>query len=530
MKDYILRDYQTKAVTAITQALQNNSKRITLEMATGTGKTFVLASLIEHLFDINKRFLIVTNTISEKEHIRSFLIDQLSTEIVQAVKDEKITFTIYPRLRKQQDDLYFGRFSYVILKDAEFAHFLHFDSSNTETVFVGFLSGKQRIDAIAPYINSTSDRSFFTDKDCVYKYTLSEAVQQGYISPMIEPNMYGPATVGFCQRLFSKLGCTTLEQESSIKPFSSRIDLVLSLDDTKIFVECKSGRYEYMASQSLNLALSRIVKPNTFNPVKDICLLIIIGKVTEQQKLDAYTQYGVCVWDIANLLHYVQHDDHLYEDLSKLSYFPLSGISAAQPKGWCPNKPTNDYSPLYIHGRTKFFKLQLKDCEPGNDHSTVYENLCQSILEFLFPNAFYIVSSQHKTEDEHFRMDLICSLRGETETTHPFWKIISQHYNSHFVVFEFKNYNKPIDQNLIYITEKYLFNAALRNVAIIISRHGFSESARFAANGCLKENSKLIMNISDLDLISMLDSKLNGDSPEEILLRRLEDTLMRISK
>ena len=530
MKDYILGNYQTKAVAAITQALQNNSKRVTLEMATGTGKTFVLASLIEHLFDINKSFLIVTNNISEKEYIRSFLIDQLSTEIVQAIKNEKIIFTIYPRLRKQKDDLYFGRFSYVILKDAEFAHFLHFDSTNTETVFVGFLSGKHRINTIAPYINSTSDQSFFTDKDCVYKYTLSEAVQQGYISPMIEPSMYGPATVGFCQRLFSKLGCATLSQESAIKSFGARIDLVLSLNDARIFVECKSGRYEYIASQSLNLALSHMIRPSTFNPAKDICLLIIIGKVSEQQKQDAYNQYGICVWDITNLLYYVQHDDHLYEELSRLSYFPLSGILAAQPKVWSPSKPTNDYSPLYTQERINFFKRQLNDCLPGNDHSTVYENLCQNIIEFLFPNAFYIASSQHKTEDEHFRMDMICSLRGETEATHPFWKIISQHYNSHFVVFEFKNYNKPIDQNLIYITEKYLFNAALRNVAIIISRHGFSDSARFAANGCLKENGKLIMNISDLDLISMLDSKLNGDSPEEILLTRLEDTLMKISK
>ena len=101
-------------------------------------------------------------------------------------------------------------------------------------------------------------------------------------------------------------------------------------------------------------------------------------------------------------------------------------------------------------------------------------------------------------------MDLICSLRGESEATHPIWKLISRHYNSHFVVFEFKNYEKPIDQNLVYITEKHLFNAALRNVAIIISRHGFSESAQFAANGCLKENGKLILGLSDSDLLSML--------------------------
>ena len=45
---------------------------------------------------------------------------------------------------------------------------------------------------------------------------------------------------------------------------------------------------------------------------------------------------------------------------------------------------------------------------------------------------------------------------------------------------------------MIYITEKYLFNAALRNVAIVISRKGFSDGACFAAKGCLKENGKMI--------------------------------------
>ena len=160
----------------------------------------------------------------------------------------------------------------------------------------------------------------------------------------------------------------------------------------------------------------------------------------------------------------------------------------------------------------------------------MYEKICQDIIEFLFPNAFYVISSQHKTQDEHFRMDLICSLRGESEATHPFWKILSRHYNSHFVVFEFKNYEKPIDQNLIYITEKYLFNAALRNVAIIISRQGFSDSAKFAANGCLKENGKLIMSLSNSDLFEMLDGKARADNPEESLLKILEATLMGISK
>ena len=111
---------------------------------------------------------------------------------------------------------------------------------------------------------------------------------------------------------------------------------------------------------------------------------------------------------------------------------------------------------------------------------------------------------------------------------HPLWNMLVQHYNSHFVVFEFKNYAREIDQNLIYITEKYLFDAALRNVAIIISRKGFSKSAKFAAEGCLKEHSKLILNITNEDLINMLELKSNEAA--DYLLDKLEEFLMGISK
>ena len=65
---------------------------------------------------------------------------------------------------------------------------------------------------------------------------------------------------------------------------------------------------------------------------------------------------------------------------------------------------------------------------------------------------------------------------------------------------EFKNYKDEIDQNLIYITEKYLYNAVLRNVAIIISRKGFSYNARKAATGILTETGKLIKKVKERKL------------------------------
>lgn len=53
MIDYALRDYQENAVKAVMQAIQNGNKRISLNMAPGTGKTFVLAALVEHLIATN---------------------------------------------------------------------------------------------------------------------------------------------------------------------------------------------------------------------------------------------------------------------------------------------------------------------------------------------------------------------------------------------------------------------------------------------------------------------------------------------
>ena len=133
---------------------------------------------------------------------------------------------------------------------------------------------------------------------------------------------------------------------------------------------------------------------------------------------------------------------------------------------------------------------------------------------------------QNSTEDEMFRMDLVCGIKGSSE----FWKILVQHYNTRFVVFEFKNCKDEINQNLIYITEKYLYNAVLRNVAIIISRNGFSHNASKAATGILTENGKLIIDLNDNDIITMLRLKADKQDPSDYMLDKLENYLMSISK
>lgn len=152
--------------------------------------------------------------------------------------------------------------------------------------------------------------------------------------------------------------------------------------------------------------------------------------------------------------------------------------------------------------------------------------MAPEIIRFLFATEFIKESKQHRTEDDLFRMDMLCALKGTAE----FWKFLIQFYKTKFVVFEFKNYAEPIPQNLIYTTEKYLFKPALRNVAIIISREGFDDHANDVALGCLKETGKLIIDITDEDLISMLLSKIDGKEPSDVLLDKTLNMLMSIGK
>lgn len=86
-----------------------------------------------------------------------------------------------------------------------------------------------------------------------------------------------------------------------------------------------------------------------------------------------------------------------------------------------------------------------------------------------------------------------------------------------------------------YITKIYCFqrntthnNPALRNVAFMISRKGFDEHAREAAIGILKEYNKLIIDLTDEDLVEMINMKYSGEEPSDYLLAKVEELLMSV--
>ena len=379
----------------------------------------------------------------------------------------------------------------------------------------------------------------YSPKDIVFSYTYQEALNDGYITPAMDARARGPALEVFSQNLLASMGYVQNDNSKRFPGWSW--DLVVQKNDQNLFVECKAYKSQTVSPSIANELLKTLVMRKMQEKVsdEDIILLIVSSYIPSFQKDEIFERYRIVIWDIENLVFYSRNNPALLKQLSQITYFPIDNIdgkASAEAKliklNFIPTQDKHLEDAEKESNKTALLIKRLSNCTSGRENSREYEKICEDIIRHLFEATYFNrLTSQHKTNDEHFRMDLIGALKitqNNDESMHPLWQMLVQHYNSHFVVFEFKNYTDKIDQNLIYITEKYLFAAALRNVAFIISRKGFSDSAKFAAEGCLKEHGKLILDVTQDDLMKMLKSP--GDNPADHLLNKLEEFLMGISK
>lgn len=525
MKVIQLRPYQIKAMNAIHGAWENGQKHIIVEMASGTGKELVLAKTVELLHTQAKsNVLIVTNRMELKENVEHNLFNEYG-DLIRIDKNRVVVTTKQRILRNTNKE--FNEYQFIIFDEIDVS----------ESIYESLNCGEKTVIVFSAKYTNRPHR-LITPKDVVFSYTFQDAINDGYITPAMDAQARGPALEILSKHLLEGFGYIQVSCENGEH---DSWDLVLQNNNQKIWVECKAYKSQdvspYVANELLKTLIMKRMKHKLSQ--KDVILLIVSSNIPSFQKDEIYKRYRIIVWDIENLVFYCKNNFSLLKQLSQITYFPIEHIEG-QPSVEAETakllltsivgKQLEDVETEV--NKTDLLIRRLTSCTAGRGNSREYEKICEEILRHLFEaNYFNRLTNQHKTNDEHFRMDLIGALKttqNNDESMHPLWQMLVQHYNSHFVVFEFKNYTDKIDQNLVYITEKYLFAAALRNVAFIISREGFSDSAKFAAEGCLKEHGKLILDISDEDLIKMLKSP--SDNPADYLLTKLEEFLMGISK
>ena len=171
---------------------------------------------------------------------------------------------------------------------------------------------------------------------------------------------------------------------------------------------------------------------------------------------------------------------------------------------------------------------EMKLCLSGKEMARAYEVLCCEMFKQIFSESLTLWKEQPKSNNGLYRFDLLCRIKDGNQRT--FWSILEKFFNSKYVVFEFKNYGKPITQSEIYTTEKYLYAKALRSVAIIVTQNGYDENAAWAAKGCLRENGKLIILLNTDDLIHMSEMKVKQEEPSDYLMEKLDNILLELEK
>jgi hypothetical protein len=151
----------------------------------------------------------------------------------------------------------------------------------------------------------------------------------------------------------------------------------------------------------------------------------------------------------------------------------------------------------------ELLKAKLKAVNPGRKDAKGYEEVCKDIIEYLFGDDLRDVRSQKRTTDGVNIYDLIYRVRPK----HRFWTTLTRDFRARVVLFECKNYGKPIGAAQVFTTERYLSASALRPVCFVLTRKPAHPHAVQAASGAMRETGKLLVFLSDVDVEKMLDAK-----------------------
>ena len=253
-------------------------------------------------------------------------------------------------------------------------------------------------------------------------------------------------------------------------------------------------------------------------------MILVVGNIVSKEIVEKYFEkYKIHIWTLSNILWLFEEYPDIKNEFISLLTYSVDDLKLEKP---CHS--------LFQEQRNKknegTWKSKLLAIKPGKgERSKEYEDICIEILKNVLGEYLGLWKVQESSNNGLYRFDLCCKIKNGVNQD--FFDTIKNYFNTKYIVFEFKNYEKEISQKEIYTTEKYLYEKALRRVAIIISRKGASKNALSVARGCLRENGKLIMCLSDQDLIELINIKEKEEQPTaEFFEVMLDDLLIQLEK
>lgn len=256
---------------------------------------------------------------------------------------------------------------------------------------------------------------------------------------------------------------------------------------------------------------------------KRIPVLAITNLLSKQLENELSQYEELIVIDLHNMLYMVKDNNRLRNELVSALDFSVDEI-----KPIMPNLEVDQIEKNEAETAIDNYIGLLEAWEPKENTSFKYEELCYQSLKEIFADDLSLWNTQQKSNDGLFRFDLICKIKEGNGKE--FWRMAERYFKSKYIVFEFKNYSGKVTQKEVFTTEKYLYLKALRGIAILISANGTDEHADKAIRGVLREEGKLIISISNEDLIYMLKQKKSNEEPADYLSDKLDGLLIDLEK
>lgn len=301
---------------------------------------------------------------------------------------------------------------------------------------------------------------------------------------------------------------------------NSRFDFLLQNQTAKIKFELKIYKSDYALAANLKHACETFCSIS--EEEHETLVLVVANVVGQSIKEKIKSQFDVFIWDVQNLLWmFEEYPDIKNEFISLLAY----SVDEIEPKAPVPNLFDEKNEESEENNR----KNKLLSIKTGRENFQKYEEICTEILRYVLGDYLSLWAAQEKSNDGLYRFDLCCKIKNGVNQD--FFNTIQNYFHTKYIVFEFKNYTEKISQKEIYTTERYLYEKALRSVAIIVSRQGADANALSATRGCLRENGKLILCLSDNDLLELIDIKDKDEQPTaEYFEAMLDDLLIHLEK
>lgn len=356
---------------------------------------------------------------------------------------------------------------------------------------------------------------------------------------MIEQNLRN-----IIKRLFELYNLKVVVDVSSSPAGAFKADMIVRSTESKAVVEIKFYRSRWVAPTTIFNAAKMLEQLRVQLRLPQ-AILVMTARVDPLSRANLATSFpALTLYDYDTIAYLMRGHPQLADQFRNLIQSSGSFDDGRDDIGREPQETMDpeallarSFPPVeqFVAPGTEAGRLlceQIREIANDTSRHSDFEKKCVECLKYLFQDDFTNWIEQKSSDNGLHRFDLIARIKSKSG----FWNQLSTDFGARYVVFEFKCYNGRVTQKEIYSTEKYLHTKALRSIAIIISPLGANENATMAALGALRENGKVIINISLAALCQMLHAKDGADitggvaDVEEPLFRELDSMLMSIER